>query len=112
MIDELREDFDDLMERANEAAVRLDAKTLDIVTDAIDSWSTKLREVEPNEEFLTHVRAGLVHFRELCRFVGETLHDAMTSASSEGEEPTKSAYSKPGKVGMRRAGPVLLKQYG
>ena len=111
MLEELREDFDDLMERANEAAVTLDAKTLDLVTESIDSWSTKLREIEPNEEFLTHVRAGLVQFRELCRFVGETLHDAMASADGS-PEPTKSPYSKQGKVGMRRAGPVLLKQYG
>ena len=112
MSEALREDFDELMERANQAAVRLDAKTLDTVTDAIDSWSVKLREIEPNEEFLTHVRGGLVHFRELCRFVGETLHDAMASASEEGAEPGKNSYSAQGKVGMRRTGPVLLKQYG
>jgi len=112
MIETLREDFDELMERANEAAVRLDAKGLDLVTEAIDAWGVKLREIEPNEEFLTHVRAGLVRFRELCRFVGETLHDAMASAAPGAQEPTRSSYSAQGKVGMRRAGPVLLKQYG
>ena len=112
MIEELREDFDELMERAHEAAVRLDAKGLDVVTEAIDTWGTKLREIEPNEEFLNHVRAGLVRFRELCRFVGETLHDAMASAAPGVQDPMRSPYSAQGKVDMRRAGPVLLKQYG
>jgi len=105
-------EFDDLMERAEAAAIGLNGPELDTITTEIEGWSLKLQKMSPDKEFLTHVRSGMVRFREICRFVGDTMQDAFMSATAGPGHETKKMYGGNAKLGARRSEAVLLRQYG
>lgn len=106
------EEFDHMMQRAESAAIGLDGEALGSITEEIEGWSQLLVKMNPDKEFLLHVRDGMVRFRELCRFVGDTMHDAFLSASGGPSQESKQGYGGNAKVESRRTQAVLLKQYG
>mgnify|MGYP006181034979 FL=1 len=105
-------EFDDLMERAESAALGLNGPELGSITTEIEGWSLKLEKMSPDKEFLMHVRSGMVRFREICRFVGDTMQDAFASATAGPGNETKKMYGGNAKLDSRRAEAVLLRQYG
>lgn len=105
-------EFNDLMERAETAAIGLNGPELGEITTEIEGWSDKLQRMDPDQEFLVHVRSGMVRFREICRFVGDTMHDAFQSATAGPEQETKKMYGGNAKLDSRKAEAVLLRQYG
>ena len=108
----VKAEFDDLMERAESAAIGLNGPALGEITTEIESWSLKLQKMNPDQEFLMHVRTGMVRFREICRFVGDTLQDAFMSATAGPGHETKKMYGGNAKLDSRRSEAVLLRQYG
>ena len=106
------EEFDDMMERAESAAIGLNGPVLGEITLELEGWSEKLEKMNPDKDFLQHVRDGMVRFREICRFVGDTMHDAFLSATAGPDHETKQMYGGNAKLGPRKAEAVLFKNYG
>lgn len=108
-IDRARAEFDALVQEATQAAATLQGSELDAALAALDEWVNGLPPHLRVESLLKDIRVGLVRFRRLCSFLGESLGAALNHAA--GDATPHRGYGRSGALqGARARG--LLKGYG
>ncbi len=116
--EQLRAELDALLDSGERAAVLLDGDELDETSASLESWAGRLKGLKVDEDFLRHARERVWRYREMCSFVGETMHGAMIAAgggdipAGAGAQPAVGAnrYAKSGRAAQGSLNPVLLKR--
>jgi len=105
----LTQHLDTILRDAERAALRVDRAAMEQAAGEIDRWYEALRLAPPPAAELQEIRARLAHYRDLCQFVGDTLHEALTAACETAAGAA--CYAGNGKL-SEGAEPALLKRYG
>ncbi len=92
-----------LLADAQEAAARLRGAELDRITSELTRRAAELDNRSLSTEELERLRARLHRFRDLCRFVHDTLGYALHGESS---------YQERGGVQVAGRRPLLVERYG
>ena len=95
--------FDDVMKRLERATTTFDAASLDAALEELRQWPERLRGADALA--LEQVRERLERYQYLCRFLDQTLEEALVDREpGEGYGRTHRASSEPP--------PVLMETYG
>jgi hypothetical protein len=96
------QEIDRILARGLQAATNLDAAALEQTIAELLAWQSSDEPLRLSAEQLTDARSEISRFRELCRFLYDSLNRALFGDESYGERGAVQSTERP----------VLLEKYG